>query len=238
VALERFEREARAASALNHPNICTIHGAEEHEGQPFIVMELLEGETLRDWLKRAPTLEPSLEIARQVLGALRVAHRAGIVHRDLKPENIMVRIDGYVKVLDFGVAKLMPTSPLLGTKGTLAPASSRPGQILGTLGYMSPEQILGRHTDQRSDLFSFGIILYEMLTGQHPWPGTSPVDRLHAILHSMGFDADRGRRRPKAQLFPRPRPSHWMNSVVAIPFVLPLKPDLHGMFALFRARPA
>jgi DNA-binding winged helix-turn-helix (wHTH) protein/predicted Ser/Thr protein kinase len=182
-ALERFEREARAASALNHPNICTIHGAEEHEGQPFIVMELLEGETLRDWLKRAPTLEPSLEIARQVLEALRAAHRAGIVHRDLKPENIMVRFDGYVKVLDFGVAKLMPASPLLGTKGTVTPALSRPGQIVGTLGYMSPEQILGQHTDQRSDLFSFGVILYEMLTGQHPWPGTSPVDRLHAILH-------------------------------------------------------
>jgi len=175
----RFEREARAISSLNHPHICTLYDV----GPNYLVMELVEGETLRDWLKRAPAVEPSLEIARQVLEALRAAHRADIVHRDLKPENIMVRFDGYVKVLDFGLAKLMPTSPVLGTQATATATLSRPGQIVGTVGYMSPEQILGQDTDQRSDLFSFGIILYEMLTGQHPWPCRSPVDKLHAILH-------------------------------------------------------
>jgi len=175
----RFEREARAISSLNHPHICTLYDV----GPNYLVMELVEGETLRDWLKRAPAVDPSLEIARQVLEALRAAHRADIVHRDLKPENIMVRFDGYVKVLDFGLAKLMPTSPVLGTQATATATLSRPGQIVGTVGYMSPEQILGQDTDQRSDLFSFGIILYEMLTGQHPWPCRSPVDKLHAILH-------------------------------------------------------
>ena len=168
----RFEREARAISSLNHPHICTLYDV----GPNYLVMELVEGETLRDWLKRAPAVEPSLEIARQVLEALRAAHRAGIVHRDLKPENIMVRFDGYVKVLDFGLAKLMPTSPLLGTQATATAPLSRPGQIVGTVAYMSPEQILGQDTDQRSDLFSFGIILYEMLTGNIRGLAVHPVD--------------------------------------------------------------
>jgi serine/threonine protein kinase len=145
----RFEREARAISSLNHPHICTLHDI----GPNYLVMELVEGETLRDWLKRAPAVEPSLEIARQVLEALRAAHRAGIIHRDLKPENIMVRFDSYVKVLDFGLAKMMPTSPLLGTQATAGESLSRPGQVVGTVAYMSPEQILGQDTDQRSDLF-------------------------------------------------------------------------------------
>ena len=168
----RFEREARAISSLNHPHICTLYDV----GPNYLVMELVEGETLRDWLKRAPAVEPSLEIARQVLEALRAAHRAGIIHRDLKPENIMVRFDRYVKVLDFGLAKMISTSPLLGAQATATAALSRPGQVVGTVAYMSPEQILGQDTDQRSDLFSFGIILYEMLTGQHPWPRSSSVD--------------------------------------------------------------
>jgi eukaryotic-like serine/threonine-protein kinase len=148
------------------------------------VTELVEGETLRDWLKRAPVAERSLEIARQVLGALRTAHRAGIVHCDLKPQNIMVRFDGYVKVLDFGLAKRTPaaTAAHIASTATVTDVTA-PGQILGTVAYMSPEQILGQKVDQRSDLFAFGIILYEMLTGQHPWPRTSSVDTLHAILH-------------------------------------------------------
>ena len=110
----RFEREARAISSLNHPHICTLYDV----GPNYLVMELVEGETLRDWLKACTSVEPSLEIARQVLEALRAAHRAGIIHRDLKPENIMVRFDGYVKVLDFGLAKMISTSPLLGTQAT------------------------------------------------------------------------------------------------------------------------
>jgi TolB-like protein/predicted Ser/Thr protein kinase len=175
----RFEREARAISSLNHPHICTLYDV----GPNYLVMELVEGETLRDWLKRAPAVEPSLEIARQVLEALRAAHHAGIIHRDLKPENIMVRFDGYVKVLDFGLAKQISTYPIFGTQATATAPLSRPGQVVGTVAYMSPEQILGQETDQRSDLFSFGIILYEMLTQQHPWPCISSVDRLHAILH-------------------------------------------------------
>ena len=176
---KRFEREAWAISALNHPYICTLYDV----GPNYLVTELVEGETLRDWLKREPGAERSLEIARRVLEALRAAHRAGIVHRDLKPQNIMVRFDGYVKVLDFGLAKWMPTAPAVPTESTAAKDVSVPGQLLGTVAYMSPEQLLGETVDQRSDLFAFGIILYEMLTGQHPWPRTSTVDTLHAILH-------------------------------------------------------
>ena len=160
---ERFDREVRAVAALNHPNICALYDV----GPNYLVMELVDGETMRDWLKRAPTEVQSVEIARQVLEALRAAHRAGIIHRDLKPENIMVRFDRYVKVLDFGLAKMISTSPLLGTQATASAALSGPGQVVGTVAYMSPEQILGQDTDQRSDLFSFGIILYEMLARQH-----------------------------------------------------------------------
>jgi len=191
---ERFDREVRAIATLNHPNICTIHDV----GPNYLVTELVDGETLRDWFRRALPIERNLEIARQVLEALRAAHHADIVHRDLKPENVMVRSDGYVKVLDFGLAARMPTSRVLQTESVATTDStfisletddvdnrrlSRPGQILGTIPYMSPEQIQGREVDQRSDLFAFGIILYEMLTGRHPWPRPSPVETLHAILH-------------------------------------------------------
>ena len=175
----RFEREARAISALNHPHICTLYDV----GPNYMVTELVEGETLRDWLKRAPAVERSLAVARQVLEALGAAHRAGIVHRDLKPQNIMVRFDGYVKVLDFGLAKRVSASLRLDTESTASMDVSHPGQILGTIAYMSPEQIRGQEVDQRSDLFAFGIILHEMLTGEHPWPHGSAVDTMHAILH-------------------------------------------------------
>jgi serine/threonine protein kinase len=174
-----FEREARTISALNHPNICTLHDV----GPNYLVTELVEGETLRDLLKRGLVVERCVEITRQVLEALRAAHHAGIVHRDLKPQNIMVRVDGYVKVLDFGLAKRMTPGQTVDSQNTVLTDLSLPGQILGTVAYMSPEQILGKGIDQRSDLFSLGIILHEMLTGRHPWPRTSPVDTLHAILH-------------------------------------------------------
>ncbi|MGO9257292.1 MAG: serine/threonine-protein kinase [Bryobacteraceae bacterium] len=176
---KRFEREARAISALNHPNICTLYDV----GPSYLVTELVEGETLCDWLKRSPAVERSLEIAKQVLEALRAAHGAGIVHRDLKPQNIMVRFDGYVKVLDFGIAKRMPDASVPQTESTATADPTLPGQVLGTVAYMSPEQISGHDVDQRSDLFAFGIILHEMLAGQHPWPRTSSVDTMHAILH-------------------------------------------------------
>jgi serine/threonine-protein kinase len=174
----RFEREARTISALNHPNICTLFDV----GPNYLVTELVEGETLHDWLKRGPSVERILEIATQVLQALRAAHRAGVVHRDLKPLNIMVRFDGYVKVLDFGIAKRMPGAAVQ-TQSSAFIDRSVSGQILGTVAYMSPEQILGEEVDERSDLFSFGILLCEMLTGDHPWRSKSSVDTLHAILH-------------------------------------------------------
>jgi tetratricopeptide (TPR) repeat protein/predicted Ser/Thr protein kinase len=176
---KRFELEARAISALNHPNICTLYDV----GPNYLVTELVEGETLRDWLQHTPALERRLETMRQVLEALRAAHCAGIVHRDLKPQNIMVRFDGYVKVLDFGLAKQLPTARSAPKETIAPPDASVPGQIVGTVAYMSPEQIQGHPVDQRSDLFAAGIILFEMLTGQHPWPRASVVDTLHAILH-------------------------------------------------------
>jgi len=174
----RFRREARAIAVLNHPHVCTLYDA----GPNYLVTELVEGETLRDWFQRALPLERGIEIAKQVLEALEAAHRAGIVHRDLKPENIMVRFDGHVKVLDFGLAKMIPTAGS-SQKDMLTSAGSIPGQILGTVAYMSPEQIQGEEVDRRSDLFAFGTVLYEILTGRHPWRGKSAVDTLHAILH-------------------------------------------------------
>ena len=176
---ERFRREARAVAALNHPNICTLHDV----GDDYLVMELVEGETLRAWLRRGLPQERSLHIARQVLEALGAAHRAGVVHRDLKPENVMVRADAYVKVLDFGLATWLPTTRGLATARTATIGVSRPVEILGTVAYMSPEQLAGQAVDQRSDLFAFGILLYEMLTGRHPWPRQTAADTLHAIVH-------------------------------------------------------
>jgi serine/threonine protein kinase/tetratricopeptide (TPR) repeat protein len=179
---ERFEREARAISALNHPHICTLYDVGSlPSGAGYMVTELVEGETLREWLKNPSSTEQSLGVARQVLEALRAAHGAGIVHRDLKPANIMVRADGYVKVLDFGLAKRIPIPG--GPNSDEAVTVSAHGQMIGTIAYMSPEQILGQEVDARCDLFAVGIILYEMLNGRHPWPNKSSVDTLHAILN-------------------------------------------------------
>ncbi len=175
---DRFDHEARAIAALNHPNICTLYDV----GPNYLVTELVEGDTLRDCLRRGLSRERMLPIGRQILEALGAAHGAGIVHRDLKPENVMVRFDGYVKVLDFGLAKRSATTDFP-HEDTATVGLSLPGQILGTIAYLSPEQILGQSVDQRSDLFAFGLILHEMLTGAHPWPRRSPVDIMHAILH-------------------------------------------------------
>ena len=136
---ERFDREVRAVASLNHPNICTVYNV----GPNYLVMELVDGKTLREWFRGALPLERSLGIARQVLEALGTAHRAGVVHRDLKPENVMVRADGYVKVLDFGLAKWLPTTAQLQAERTTMHVT-QPGQILGTVAYMSPEQIQGK----------------------------------------------------------------------------------------------
>jgi TolB-like protein/Tfp pilus assembly protein PilF len=175
----RLDLEMRAVAALNHPNICALYDV----GPNYLVTELIEGETLRGWLMRTPSLERRLAVARQILEALGAAHRAGFVHRDLKPQNIMVRFDGYVKVLDFGLAKRIGGPPFPAPDGAPTVDVTLPGHIAGTTAYMSPEQIEGQDVDGRSDLFAFGIILYEMLAGEHPWRRESSVDTLHAILH-------------------------------------------------------
>jgi TolB-like protein/Tfp pilus assembly protein PilF len=178
-ANKRFKRETRAISVVNHPHVCTLYDV----GSNYLVMELVEGETLRDWFQRALPLEQGLRIATQVLEALDAAHSVGLVHRDLKPENVMIRADGQVKVLDFGLAKWIASTDLLRTDSMESSDNSLTGEIVGTVAYMSPEQIRGATLDPRSDLFAFGIILFEMLTGRHPWRRTTNVDTLHAILH-------------------------------------------------------
>jgi len=184
--VQRFEREARTASALNHPNIITIHEVGEAEGLRFIVTEFIEGETLRGRMKGAPLELPVVvDLATQIAGALGAAHAAGIVHRDLKPENIMVRPDGVVKILDFGLAKLVePQVSSADTRASLSMAGhTAAGVILGTFCYMSPEQALGREADARSDIFSFGVVLYEMLSGQQPFQGATDLETLQKTLH-------------------------------------------------------
>ncbi|HET7497049.1 MAG TPA: protein kinase, partial [Candidatus Eisenbacteria bacterium] len=174
---ERLLHEARAASALNHPNILTVHDLGEADGALYVAMERIEGCTLRQWAQgRARTPSEVLRLLRQALAALGVAHQAGLVHRDLKPENIMVRTDGLLKILDFGLARSV-------TPGVAARTATLPGTILGTAPYMSPEQVLGQPAGPASDLFSLGSILYELLTGQHPFAANSAVETMHRILH-------------------------------------------------------
>src|SRR5512134_1416910 len=181
--LARFEREARSASALNHPHIVTVYDIGRADSHSYIAMELVEGRTLRELVASGPLSgKRAVAIAAQAADALAKAHTAGIVHRDLKPENVMVSRDGFVKILDFGLAKL--TAPVSGAVSHAATAvdATRPGSLLGTVGYMSPEQARGGEVDFRSDQFSFGSILYEIASGRRAFHGDSAPETMAAII--------------------------------------------------------
>ena len=182
-SVDRFLREAQAASALNHPNIVTIHEVGETEAGRFIVMELVEGRTLHDLLLERPDVATVVRIGTQLAKALAVAHAAGITHRDIKPANIMVRDDGYVKILDFGLARLRPSATDWTRQDTevKSDAATRANVVVGTYRYMAPEQAEGSFVDSRADVFSLGLVLYELLTGQHPFPAATALGVVNAI---------------------------------------------------------
>src|SRR5262245_49384058 len=190
--LHRFEQEARAAAALNHPNILTVHEIGSHAAAsgssfPYVVSELLEGRTLRETLGEAPkglSIRKAIDYATQLATGLAAAHEKGIVHRDVKPENIFITRDGRVKILDFGLAKLTENQALGGSMLATQAGGTGAGVVLGTVGYMAPEQVRALAVDHRSDIFSFGAVLYEMLSGSRAFKGATAADTITAILSS------------------------------------------------------
>jgi eukaryotic-like serine/threonine-protein kinase len=189
----RFEREARAVAALNHPNIVAVYDV----GDDYMVCELVEGETLR---RARFGLRKGLDIAAQIASGLAAAHAAGIVHRDLKPDNVLVTKDGRAKILDFGLARIRP--PQAAAADATVTLRTEPGVVMGTVGYMSPEQVRGFEADHRSDIFSFGVMLYEMLSGRRPFRGETGADVMQAILRQDAPDLrKRCRRRCARSLF-------------------------------------
>ncbi len=212
----RFLQEARAASSLNHPHILTVFEVGEHNGHPFMVMEYIEGETLRQKISDGPLgVKSALDFALQIAAGLQKAHAHGIVHRDLKPENLMVSRDGYAKILDFGLAKLIERNRPAAQgsqEKTIIQVKTQAGFVMGTVKYMSPEQLLGKRVDLRSDIFSFGVVLYEMITGNCPFACDNNIDTMHAILHE------------------EPKPVHALRSE--------LPRELHRVVAKALAKPA
>src|SRR5262245_30095719 len=182
-ALKRFQREAQMASSLNHPHILTVHDAGEFEERQYLVTELVDGGTLRDWTDAARrTGRDIAELLSGVADALATAHAAGMLHRDIKPENILITRAGYAKLADFGLAKLAEPSGTNTTRTVTAPAT-RPGVVIGTIAYMSPEQASGAPLDARSDVFSFGVVLHETLAGTRPFTGANDLEVLQRIIH-------------------------------------------------------
>src|SRR5262249_49366385 len=184
-ARRRFQREAQTASSLNHPHILTVHDAGEFEGRQYLVTEFVDGGTLRDWVQRGGhDWRQTIELLIGVADGLATAHEAGILHRDIKPENILITKSGYAKLADFGLAKLAEQSDPDQAE-TVTDLRTRPGAVVGTAAYMSPEQARGQAVDARSDVFSFGAVLYEALAGHRAFAGSSDVDVLHAVVHDI-----------------------------------------------------
>ena len=193
--LRRFEQEARAAAALNHPNILAVYDIGTDADRPYIVCELLDGKSLRDQMRTDLGIRRAIDHAIQIAHGLAAAHEKGIVHRDLKPENVFVTSDGHVKILDFGLAKLVEVDGGAGSHLPTTPVDTEPGLMLGTMGYMAPEQVRGQRVDHRADIFAFGAILYEMLSGKRAFQGATTADTISEILDKDPPDLPLGERR-------------------------------------------